>query len=145
MTRAGANCPGRGDGEMSMAVRIVRLGSERIPGEGLRVGTVRRPPRGVPRSEFASGNWYDVWYPNLAPSAETVKLGQQASSARDWQAFARRYRAEMAQPDAARTLDLLAALSRHAEFSVGCYCEDESRCHRSVLRELLAERGADVA
>jgi len=128
-----------------MAVRIVRLGSERIPGEGLRVGTVRRPPRGVPRSEFASGNWYDVWYPNLAPSAETVKLGQQASSARDWQAFARRYRAEMAQPDAARTLDLLAALSRHAEFSVGCYCEDESRCHRSVLRELLAERGADVA
>jgi len=128
-----------------MAVRIVRLGSERVPGEGLRVGTVRRPPRGVPRSEFASGNWYDVWYPNLAPSAETVKLGQQASSARDWQAFARRYRAEMAQPDAARTLDLLAALSRHAEFSVGCYCEDESRCHRSVLRELLAERGADVA
>ena len=128
-----------------MAVRIVRLGSERVAGEGLRVGTVRRPPRGVPRSEFASGNWYDVWYPNLAPSAETVKLGQQASSARDWQAFARRYRAEMAQPDAARTLDLLAALSRHAEFSVGCYCEDESRCHRSVLRELLAERGADVA
>ena len=128
-----------------MAVRIVRLGSERVPGEGLRVGTVRRPPRGVPRSEFASGNWYDVWYPNLAPSAETVKLGQQAGSARDWQAFARRYRAEMSQPEAARSLDLLAALSRQADFSVGCYCEDESRCHRSVLRELLAERGADIA
>jgi uncharacterized protein YeaO (DUF488 family) len=128
-----------------MAVRIVRLGSERAPGEGLRVGTVRRPPRGVPKSEFASGNWYDVWYPNLAPSAETVKLGQQASSERDWQAFARRYRAEMAAPEAARTLDLLAALSRQADFSVGCYCEHESRCHRAVLRELLAERGADIA
>jgi len=128
-----------------VAVRIVRLGSVRVPGEGLRVGTVRRPPRGVPKSEFASGNWYDVWYPNLAPSAETVRLGQQASSERDWQAFARRYRAEMAAPEAARTLDLLAALSRQADFSVGCYCEDESRCHRSVLRELLAEHGADVA
>lgn len=128
-----------------MSIRIVRLGSERAPGEGLRVGTVRRPPRGVPKAEFSSGNWYDVWYPNLAPSAETVKAGQQATSERDWLAFARRYRAEMSEPDAARSLDLLAALSHTADFSVGCYCENEAQCHRSVLRELLAERGAKIA
>jgi len=128
-----------------MSIRIVRLGSERAPGEGLRVGTVRRPPRGVPKAEFSSGNWYDVWYPNLAPSAETVKAGQQATSDRDWLAFARRYRAEMSEPDAARSLDLLAALSHTADFSVGCYCENEARCHRSVLRALLAERGAKIA
>lgn len=128
-----------------MSIRIVRLGSERAPGEGLRVGTVRRPPRGVPKAEFSSGNWYDVWYPNLAPSAETVKAGQQATSERDWLAFARRYRAEMSEPDAARSLDLLAALSHAADFSVGCYCENEARCHRSVLRALLAERGAKIA
>ncbi len=128
-----------------MSIRIVRLGSERAPGEGLRVGTVRRPPRGVPKAEFSSGNWYDVWYPNLAPSAETVKAGQQATSDRDWIAFARRYRAEMSEPDAARSLDLLAALSHAADFSVGCYCENEARCHRSVLRALLAERGAKIA
>lgn len=128
-----------------MSIRIVRLGSERAPGEGLRVGTVRRPPRGVPKAEFSSGNWYDVWYPNLAPSAETVKAGQQATSDRDWLAFARRYRAEMSEPDAARSLDLLAALSHAADFSVGCYCENEARCHRSVLRALLAERGAKIA
>lgn len=128
-----------------MSIRIVRLGSGRAPGEGLRVGTVRRPPRGVPKAEFSSGNWYDVWYPNLAPSAETVKAGQQATSERDWLAFARRYRAEMSEPDAARSLDLLAALSHAADFSVGCYCENEAQCHRSVLRELLAERGAKIA
>ncbi|MFO1195539.1 MAG: DUF488 family protein [Burkholderiaceae bacterium] len=128
-----------------MSIRIVRLGSGRAPGEGLRVGTVRRPPRGVPKAEFSSGNWYDVWYPNLAPSAETVKAGQQATSERDWLAFARRYRAEMSEPDAARSLDLLAALSHTADFSVGCYCENEAQCHRSVLRELLAERGAKIA
>jgi len=127
-----------------VSVRIVRLGSPRQPGEGLRIGTVRRPPRGVPKAQFSSGNWYDVWYPELSPSAETVKFGQQAASERDWQAFARRYRAEMADPPAARTLDLLAALSHGADFSVGCYCEDESRCHRSVLRALLEERGAKI-
>lgn len=128
-----------------MAVAIVRLGTPRARGEGLRIGTVRRPPRGVPKAEFSSGNWYDVWYPNLAPSAETVKAGQQATSDRDWIAFARRYRAEMSEPDAARSLDLLAALSHAADFSVGCYCENEARCHRSVLRALLAERGAKIA
>lgn len=127
-----------------MTVRIVRLGSARVPGEGLRIGTVRRPPRGVPKAEFARQNWYDVWYPNLAPSAETVKLGQQARTAAQLAAFARRYRAEMAAPDASRTLDLLAALSRHSDFSVGCYCEDEAHCHRAVLRALLDERGAKL-
>jgi len=127
-----------------MAVRIVRLGSPRAQDEGTRIGTVRRPPRGVPKSDFATQNYYDVWFPNLAPSVETMKLGQQAESAKDWAAFARRYRAEMASPEAGRTLDVLAALSRQANFSVGCYCEDESRCHRSILRELLAERGAEI-
>jgi uncharacterized protein YeaO (DUF488 family) len=128
-----------------MAIRIVRLGSARSPGEGTRIGTVRRPPRGVPKGEFASGNWYDVWYPNLAPSADTVKAGQQAETAAQWQAFRRKYRAEMAEADASRTLDLLAALSAHADFSMGCYCEDEAHCHRSVLRDLLRERGAKLA
>jgi uncharacterized protein YeaO (DUF488 family) len=128
-----------------MAIRIVRLGSARLPDEGLRIGTVRRPPRGVPKSAHASQDWYDVWYPNLAPSAETVKLAQDASNDREWQTFVRKYRAEMASPDNARTLDLLAALSQDASFSVGCYCADESRCHRSILRELLAERGAKLA
>ncbi|MDT8436647.1 MAG: DUF488 family protein [Gemmatimonadota bacterium] len=128
-----------------MAVRVVRLGTDRTPGEGLRIGTVRRPPRGVPKSEFASGNWYDVWLPNIAPSAELVKLGQAAESERDWKAFARKYRAEMRDPEKSRVLDLLAALSHEADFSVGCYCEDEERCHRSVLRGLLAERGATIA
>lgn len=128
-----------------MAIRVVRLGSPRAPSEGTRIGTVRRPPRGVPRAEFATGNWYDVWYPLLAPSPETVKLGQLAETSQQWQAFRKKYRAEMAATDAARTLDLLAALSRHTDFSVGCYCEDEARCHRSVLRELLIERGAEVS
>jgi uncharacterized protein YeaO (DUF488 family) len=128
-----------------MAVRIVRLGGPRWKGEGLRIGTVRRPPRGVPKEEFASGDWYDVWFPNLAPSAELVKAGQGARSEAEWRRFARGYRSEMARPEASRELDLLAALSRTADFSVGCYCADESRCHRSLLRELLAERGARIA
>ncbi len=125
-----------------MVVRVVRLGTPRAKGEGLRIGTVRRPPRGVPKSEFASQDWYDVWFPNLSPSAETVKFAQSAETPAQWAAFAKKYRAEMAAPDNARTLELLAALSHTADFSVGCYCEDEARCHRSVLRELLAERGA---
>ena len=127
-----------------MAIRVVRLGSERAADEGTRIGTVRRPPRGVPKSDFASGNWYDVWYPNLAPSVETMKLGQSADTPAQWNAFTRRYRAEMATPDNARNLDLLATLSHRSDFSVGCYCEHEARCHRSVLRELLIEKGAKV-
>lgn len=128
-----------------MAVRIVRLGSPRLKGEGTRIGTVRRPPRGVPKSEFAAQDWYDVWFPALAPSADTIRLGQQAQTQAQWQAFARKYRAEMAAADAGHALQLLAALSRHSDFSVGCYCEDEARCHRSILRELLAEKGATLA
>jgi len=128
-----------------MAIRIVRLGSPREPGEELRIGTVRRPPRGVPKAEFATQDWYDVWYPLLAPSAETVKLGQSAASPDDTALFRKRYVAEMSAPEPARTLDLLAALSAHADFSVGCYCEDASRCHRTILRDLLAQRGARLA
>jgi uncharacterized protein YeaO (DUF488 family) len=127
-----------------MTIRVVRLGEAREHGEGLRLGTVRRPPRGVPRSEFARQDWYDVWFPNLAPSVETMKLAQQATTPQQWAQFVRRYRAEMAAPDARRTLDVLAALSHHANFSVGCYCADESHCHRSVLRALLVERGASI-
>lgn len=127
-----------------MAIRIVRLGTARLPHEGLRIGTVRRPPRGVPKSAFASGNWYDVWLPNLAPAAETVKLAQASQSPHQWAAFAKRYRAEMGGADNGRILDLLAALSHDTDFSVGCYCEDESLCHRSILRDLLLERGARV-
>jgi uncharacterized protein YeaO (DUF488 family) len=127
-----------------VTVRIVRLGTARHPDEGLRIGTVRRPPRGVPKEKFASQNWYDVWFPNLAPSAGTMTLGQAAQTASQWAAFTKKYRVEMAAPEAARSLDLLAALSRQANFSVGCYCEAEARCHRSVLRALLAERGAKV-
>jgi uncharacterized protein YeaO (DUF488 family) len=127
-----------------MTVRIVRLGTERLPGEGLRIGTVRHPPRGVPKNEHASQNWYDVWFPNLAPSAEAVRLGQRATTEREWAVFAKKYRAEMKAPDKSRSLDLLAALSHHANFSVGCYCADESRCHRSILHALLKERGAQV-
>jgi uncharacterized protein YeaO (DUF488 family) len=127
-----------------MTVRIVRLGSERTRGEGLRIGTVRRPPRGVRKDRYAAENWYDVWFPNLAPSADLVKEALGARSDREWAGFARKYRAEMATADHSRTLDLLAALSHTADFAVGCYCEDEARCHRSVLRELLRERGADV-
>jgi uncharacterized protein YeaO (DUF488 family) len=127
-----------------MAVRIVRLGTARAKGEGIRIGTVRRPPRGVPKSEFASRDFYDVWFPNLSPSPETMKLGQKAETPAQWAAFARKYRAEMAKPDAARTIELLAALSHQSSFSVGCYCENEERCHRSVLRELLQEKGAKL-
>jgi uncharacterized protein YeaO (DUF488 family) len=127
-----------------MAIRIVRLGSKRAPKEGLRIGTVRKPPRGVPKARFAADDWYDVWFPTLAPSVPTMKLGLSATNDRKWAAFARKYRAEMKRPEASRALDLLAALSQHADFSVGCYCEDESRCHRSVLCELLAERGATI-
>jgi len=128
-----------------MALRVIRLGTPRAKEEGIRIGTVRRPPRGVPKTEFASQNWYDVWYPNLAPSLETMKLGQAAETPAQWNAFIRAYRAEMAAPENSRTLALLAALSHHSHFSVGCYCEDESRCHRSVLRELLAAAGARFA
>lgn len=127
-----------------MVVRIVRLGTARSAGEGTRIGTVRRPPRGVPKTEFASGNWYDIWYPNLAPSVETMKLGQEATTPAQWAAFVRKYRSEMATPDASHTIELLAALSQHSSFSVGCYCENETRCHRSVLKELLAEKGAKL-
>jgi uncharacterized protein YeaO (DUF488 family) len=128
-----------------MSIRIVRLGSARVAGEGLRIGTVRRPPRGVPKAEFASGNWYDVWYPNLAPTADTLKHGLQATTEAEWLAFVRKYRTEMAAPDARRSIELLAALSHSMNFSVGCYCEHETRCHRSILRALLAESGASLA
>lgn len=127
-----------------MPIRIVQLGSKRSPDEGLRIGTVRRPPRGVRKSEFASRDWYDVWFPNLAPSTETVRMGQAADNDAELKAFFRKYRKEMSMPDAARTLDLLAAMSRNSNFSVGCYCPDETRCHRSALRELLIERGATI-
>ena len=129
-----------------MAIRIVQLGSPRVRGEGLRIGTVRRPPRGVPKREHASRNFYDVWLPELAPSEELVQAWRRATDDdRAWAAFARRYRSEMAHPAAARLLDLFTALSHTTDFSVGCYCADESRCHRSVLRALLSERGAALA
>jgi uncharacterized protein YeaO (DUF488 family) len=127
-----------------MVIRVVRLGSARSENEGTRIGTVRRPPRGVRKSEFASQNWYDVWFPTLAPGDQTVKLAQEAKTPAQWAAFARKYRAEMAAPEASHGLELLAALSHHANFSVGCYCEAEAHCHRSVLRALLLERGARV-
>lgn len=127
-----------------MSVRVVRLGTPRAPGEGTRIGTVRRPPRGVPKARFSPENWYDVWFPNLAPGLETMKMGQAAATAAQWTAFARKYRAEMGAPDARHALELLAVLSRTTNFSVGCYCEDESRCHRSVLRLLLIDHGAKV-
>ena len=134
-----------------MTVHVVRLGSPRLPGEGTRIGTVRRPPRGVAKAHFASGNWYDVWFPNLSPSADLVKkaLAAQADAsaagAREWAAFERGYRAEMARPENAHAIALLAALSHSGNFSVGCYCEDEARCHRSILRRLLQDAGARVS
>ncbi|EXU81833.1 hypothetical protein AX13_00850 [Comamonas aquatica DA1877] len=131
-----------------MPIRIVQLGSPRSAGEGLRIGTVRRPPRGVPKAEFASRDYYDVWYPELSPSAELMALGQAAQKngdAKDWQQFEKAFRKAMAEAPAARTLDLLAALSHHGRFALGCYCEDEARCHRSILRSLLTERGADFS
>ncbi len=130
-----------------MPIRIVRLGEPRAPGEGLRIGTVRRPPRGVPKAQYARRDYYDVWLPNLAPSAGLMQEGLAAQASGDeaqWKRFARGYRAEMKAPECAHLLDTLAALSHHAAFAVGCYCADESRCHRSLLRELLAERGAEV-
>jgi len=128
-----------------MSVRIVRLGSPRVRGEGLRIGTVRRPPRGVPKTEFSKQNWYDVWFPNLAPSAETMKLGQKAETPAQWAAFTKKYKAETVTPVAKHDLELLAVLSHTADFSVGCYCENEERCHRSILRDLLKEAGAKEA
>ena len=132
-----------------MSVRIVRLGSARRPGEGPRIGTVRLPPRGVPKTEFSARNWYDAWFPTLAPSLATMKIAKAAGAkaagtAARWAAFERKYRAEMSGPDARHALGLLATLSRTADFSVGCYCEDETRCHRSILRALLIEHGAKV-
>lgn len=127
-----------------MAIRIVRLGTPRARDEGLRIGTVRRPPRGVPASRFASDDWYDVWYPELSPSAPLVTTALTAETPRAWATFVKRFRAEMAEPAARRTLDLLAALAKSASFSVGCYCEDEARCHRAILRALFEERGAVV-
>jgi uncharacterized protein YeaO (DUF488 family) len=127
-----------------MAMRIVRLGSDRVEGEGLRIGTVRRPPRGVPKADFGPKNWYDVWLPNLSPSAESVKLGKRARTDREWRVFEKRFRAEMNTPENIRLLELLAALSHQTNFSVGCYCQDEARCHRSVLRALLLSKGAEI-
>lgn len=127
-----------------MSIRVVRLGTDRLPNEGVRIGTVRRPPRGVPKEKHAEENWYDVWFPLLAPSAELVKEGQTAETEADWSRFVRKYRKEMKAPEARQALALLAALSHGSDFSVGCYCADEARCHRSVLRELLAEAGADL-
>lgn len=128
-----------------MSVRIVRLGTPRARGEGLRIGTVRRPPRGVPKAQFAKQNWYDVWFPNLAPSLTTMKLALKAETPAQWQAFVRKYKAEMASPAARHDLALLAVLSHHTNFSVGCYCEDESHCHRAILKQLLIDQGAAVA
>jgi uncharacterized protein YeaO (DUF488 family) len=128
-----------------MVVRVVRLGTPRVDGEGTRIGTVRRPPRGVPKAEFASRNWYDVWFPNLAPSLELMKLGHATVTPARWSVFRRKYRAELSRPVASHSLELLAALSRSGNFSIGCYCEREEHCHRSLLRELLLERGAELA
>jgi len=127
-----------------MPIRVVRLGSPRTEGEGLRLGTVRRPPRGVPKAEYAARDIYDVWLPDLAPSEGLLKQALAASDERAWRAFVRRYRAEMKRPEASRLLTLLAALSHGTDFSVGCYCADEARCHRSVLKELLLEHGASI-
>ena len=126
-------------------IAVVRLGSPRLPHEGLRVGTVRRPPRGVPRKDFARLDYYDVWLPNLSPSQALVAIALRSKDERSWKAFERQYRAEMNHPENARVLDVLAALSHQTNFSVGCYCENEDRCHRSILKKLLAERGAAIS
>ena len=128
-----------------MAIAVLKLGTPRKPNEGLRLGTVRRPPRGVPKSDFGKRDFYDVWLPILSPSAELVAMAQHSRDDQSWKTFARKYRAEMNHPAAARLLDLLAALSHQTNFSVGCYCENEARCHRSILKQLLAERGAEIA
>lgn len=127
-----------------MAMRVVRLGTRRGKSEGVRIGTVRRPPRGVPRMQFASKDWYDVWFPTLAPSFQAMKLGRNAATDAEWARFVKRYRTEMSKPEARHALALLTTLSHHMNFSVGCYCENEARCHRSILRVLLKENGADV-
>jgi uncharacterized protein YeaO (DUF488 family) len=127
-----------------MSIFIVRLGTPRKPGEGLRIGTVRRPPRGVPKSDFAKLDYYDVWFPNLSPTAELVQEALGAADERAWITFSRKFRREMSAPDRGRELDVLAALSHHTNLSLGCYCEEESRCHRSLLREFLIARGAEV-
>ncbi|MEH0022656.1 MAG: DUF488 family protein [Desulfobacter sp.] len=127
-----------------MAVSIVRLGSARIKDEGLRIGTVRRPPRGVPKAEFTRRNYYDVWLPNVAPSPETMKLGRAAKTEKEWKVFEKKYRAELARPENLRIVELLAVVSGQTDFSVGCYCENEARCHRSILGQILAENGAVV-
>ena len=128
-----------------MTIRIVRLGSDRHKDEGLRIGIVRRPPRGVLKSEFSSQNWYDVWLPNVAPTAElSMKLGQAVQTEKEWTSFSRKFRSELKNPDKNRILDLLAALSHNSNISVGCYCGNEARCHRSILKELLAEKGAKI-
>jgi uncharacterized protein YeaO (DUF488 family) len=127
-----------------MSIHIVRLGTPRLPDEGTRIGTVRRPPRGVRKERYAADDWFDVWFPELSPSAELMGQGQAAETDREWNGFARAFRAEMAEPAPRRALDLLAALSHGSRFSIGCYCTEESRCHRSVLRALLAERGASI-
>ena len=128
-----------------MSIRIIRLGTPRAPDEGTRIGTVRRPPRGVPKAEFSSRNWYDVWFPNLAPTVKTMNLARNAESQAEWSAFVKRYKAEMAAPHARHDLELLAVLSHRMNFSVGCYCENEDRCHRSILKQLLIEAGAEMA
>jgi uncharacterized protein YeaO (DUF488 family) len=128
-----------------MTIRIVRLGSDRHKAEGLRIGTVRRPPRGVPKCDYSSKNWYDIWLPNVAPSPELMKLGQTVKTEKEWITFVKKYRSELKDPDKSRIIDLLAALSHESNISVGCYCENEARCHRSILRELLYERGAKIA
>lgn len=128
-----------------MPIRVVQLGTPRISGEGLRLGIVRRPPRGVPKTQYASRDLYDIWLPELAPSEGLVKLGRQAEDERAWRTFAKRYRTEMKRPEAARLLAFVVALSHQTNLSVGCYCEDEARCHRSLFRELLQEHGAVLA
>lgn len=128
-----------------MPIAIVRLGTPRSPNEGLRLGTVRRPPRGVPKSEFAARDFYDVWLPTLSPSANLVSFAQRSADPKSWSIFERKFRTEMNRPEAAHLLDLLAVLSHQTSFSLGCYCEHEDRCHRSVLRKLLAQRGARFA
>lgn len=128
-----------------MTIRVVQLGSPRARGEGIRLGTVRRPPRGIPKARYAADDWYDVWLPNLSPSQELVSAGRASDSEKSWTAFVRGFHAEMKRPEASHLLDALAALSHGANFSIGCYCDDETRCHRSLLRQLLAERKADLA
>jgi uncharacterized protein YeaO (DUF488 family) len=127
-----------------MAIRIVRLGRSRDKDEGLRIGTVRRPPRGVRKEEYASRNFYDVWFPNLSPSEALLREARAAEDTRSWLVFKKKFMAEMKTAEEGRILDLLAALSHQTNFSLGCYCEDDTHCHRSILRELLVERGAEV-